>query len=89
MKKIRIITPRNIEVLLFIYDNGGEVIGFREMSQTLRKGYGTIRDALKDLEYNGLIEKDVVRGVVGKYRLTPKGKKAAEIIKDLVRVLEE
>ena len=89
MKSIRIITPRNIEILLYIYDQGGEVVGFRDMSQTLRKGYGTLRDALKDLEYNGLIEKDVVRGVVGKYRLTEKGEKAAKILKELIRILEE
>ncbi len=89
MKKIRILNPRNIEVLLYIYDNGGEVIGFRDLAMKLGKGYATLRDAMKDLEYAGLIEKEIVMKVVAKYTLTEKGKKIAKQIKEIVKMLEQ
>ena len=83
------ITPRNIRVLLYIYDQGGEVIGFRDMAMKFKTGYGALSSALKELQFLKLVTKDHGPNNISIYRLTEKGEKAAKILKELIKILEE
>ena len=89
METLEFLNSRNARILLYIYENGGEVIGFRDLSIKMRMGYHTLKDGLRDLRYFDLLTKEVGPNNVSIYRLTDKGKKAAELLKQLIDVLEE
>ena len=82
------LTPKAIAVLIDILDQGGEVVGFRDMSQRLNINYHALKTVLMHLEYNDLITRDSGPNNIMIIRLTPKGRKAAEILKQLLEVLE-
>lgn len=87
-KTLRMISIVTLRVLEYIYDNGGKIIGFRDTAANLHISYQTLKSALKDLEYTGLIERKVGPNNIMIIRLTEKGRKAAELLKRLVEVLE-
>jgi len=88
LSSINYITPKHIKILVYILDNGGEVIGFRDMAMRFKIGYGSLSSALKELQFLNLITKDHGPNNVSIYRLTPKGRRAAEILKQLIEILE-
>jgi len=87
--KYRYLTPQTISVLIDLYENGGKAMGFREMSQRLDISYHSLKTILIHLEYNSLITRDVGPNNIMIIKLTDKGVKAAKILKELIKVLEE
>ena len=83
METLEFLSPRNARILLHIYDYDGEVIGFRDLYIKMRIGYHTLKDGLRDLRYFDLLTKKVGPNNVSIYRLTPKGRRAAERLKQL------
>lgn len=79
-----------MRLLIYIYNNGGEIKGFRETSQKMKLSYGRLRDALLELELHGLLTREI-SGIppTSKYRLTEKGKKAAELLIKLIETVEK
>jgi DNA-binding MarR family transcriptional regulator len=81
--------PITIAVLIYIYDNGGETVGFRDLVQKLNSNNQAIKETIMHLTYNGLITKDTGPNNVMIIRLTEKGEQAAKILKELIKILEE
>ena len=87
--KYEYLTPKAIAVLVDLLDRGGETIGFRDMSQRLDINYHALKTVLMHLEYNGLITKDSGPNNIMIIKLTEKGEKAAKLLKELIKILEE
>jgi|Deesub1362B_J571_1020462.scaffolds.fasta_scaffold00003_237 DNA-binding HxlR family transcriptional regulator len=85
----RVLKARNIKLLLYIHSNGGVISGFRETSKIIGMSYGILRDALNELEYAGLLRREV-KGYppIAKYFLTDKGMRIAELLKNIKKELE-
>lgn len=81
--------PLTIATLIYAYDNGGQIIGFRELVQKLDSNNQAIKETLMHLEYNGLITRDSGPNNIMIIKLTKKGENVAKLLKELVKILEE
>ena len=80
MPKQRYINTYTMSILLFLSDNGGETIGFRDMAAAMHTGNSTLRKYMNELTAAKLVEEDYI-GNISRFRLTDKGKKVVELIK--------
>jgi len=87
-RTLETIDIRTLRLLNYIYEKGGEIIGFRDVATELHMGYHTLKAAIKDLIYLGLIDKQVGPNNIMIIKLTDKGRKASEILKKLIKLLE-
>lgn len=79
----RYINTYTMSILLFLYDHGGETIGFRDMTANMKIGNTTLRKYMNELLHAGLVEEDFL-GVTSRFKLTKKGMEIARKIVDLL-----
>ncbi len=88
-RRFSFLNAKTIAVIIEIYESGGEVIGFRSLSQKLRISYHSLKEILMHLEYNGIIRRDSGPNNIMIIRLTDKGKELAKAIIRLIEILEK
>ena len=81
--------PITIAVLIYLYDNGGHTIGFRDLVQKLDSNNQAIKEAIMHLQYNGLITKETGKNNIMILKLTPKGSQIAKHLKAAIDMLGE
>jgi len=79
-----------VELLVHIYKNGGTVENFRAMMTKLDFSFSKLDRARRKLREYGLIREEIVKGapVILRIELTDKGRRVAEKIIELKRILE-
>ena len=79
-----------VKLLLYIYDNGGEVENFRGLMRTLDYSFAKLDRARRILLQYGLIKEEVIKAApqVLKLKLTDKGVEAAKLLKQLIDLLQ-
>lgn len=78
-----------VELLIYIYKNGGKVENFRALMTKLDFSFSKLDRARRKLKGYGLIKEEIVKGapVVLRIELTGKGRLVAEKILELKKIL--
>lgn len=88
MRKSEAVLSRHMKTLLYIYDQKGEIYGYMDLAKKLHMGPHTMRHVLRELEFAEVLEKRIGPNNIHIYKLTPKGRRAAELLKQLIEILE-
>ena len=88
-RRFSFLNAKTIAVIVEIYESGGEVIGFRSLSQKLRISYHSLKEILMHLEYNNIITRTSGPNNIMIIKLTEKGKEIAAILKQLIKTLDQ
>ncbi len=88
-RKYSYLDAKAMAVIVEIYSSGGEIVGFRSLSQKLQISYHSLKEILMHLEYNGIIRRDSGPNNIMIIRLTDKGKDLARLILQLIDVLDK
>lgn len=80
---------RTLRLLRYIHQKGGEIVGFREAAKELHMGHHTLKTAIKDLMYLGLVQKKTGPNNVMIIRTTKKGREAAQKLQEFLDIIEK
>ena len=89
MRETELLSSRHIKTILYIYDVGGEIYGYIELSKKLHMGPHTMKHVLLTLELTGILDRTVGPNNIHIYRLTEKGRRIAEKLKEVMEILSE
>jgi len=79
-----------IKLLLYIYENNGEVENFRGLMRELEYSFAKLDRSRRILIKYGLIEEEVIKGApqMLKLKITEKGSKVAKLILNILEIME-
>jgi len=89
MNELSLIEHRgSYQILLFLMKR--ETAYFTELKESLEAGQHSIYSAIKDLLYVGLVEEERVHPFNKRvFQLTEKGKKVAELLAEIEKILQD